>query len=542
MTSTQKRSNGLLSIVVFLVVLHPVLSLYRWLPGASYQLLAFPTVELVALVALSFLSGRLNAPYRQLAQFVAALLCSLLVLFSVGEAFYRYVYQEAFVPWTDLDYLPPFLNMVTQSDLFEEPPAMVGVYALAILAVWFPAYYAVRGVGNSAVGHKSAVGVVVGLTVVALAGSAVDGGRTLTARAAAQLRPPDPVLRASGIPLAAGEVGGGADLPFPVLGDDDLHLLIVESYGHTLFSREDHAEAIAGAYESAEQSLRDAGFTIYSHFLESPAFGGRSWLADATLLTGAFVDTQAKYNELIRSERKNLTHILGEAGYKRVLAAPGTYEADEGWRTFYEYDRYLFRYDFGYEGPFISFGAMPDQYLLYKTHEIVDASRESSPLFVTYVMVSSHVPFDRVPPYIDDVTKLGDGSVYSRVPSKEFDNNWLTGGEYPEGYIAAIRYELRTIAGYCVDLLRNGALVVVVGDHQPRIPIAEAGATHLVPIHVLSTDVEKVRPFRAYGFTAGLVPSDSPRHLRMDRFLPILLDVIEGNAEIRSLYDRNVPK
>lgn len=532
-----RSSTRSIATVAVLLVAHPIVSLYRWLPAYRYELLAFPSVELAAILVLATLAGALGRGQRRTVLGLLAVVLSVVAMYSFAEAFYQFVYQESFVPWTDLAFLPPFLNMVFATSVFDAPVLIGMVYGGILLVVTIPAYGAVVVFSRSK-RSRTTILLAAGTAVLAIAGSAVDGTPALSLRMARQLTPPtaEPAGDADAPALRAARGNG----PFGVLGDADIHLIIVESYGHTLFSREDHRRAIAPAYAEAGEALADAGYAVYTSFLESPAFGGRSWLADATLLTGLFLDSQAKYNEAVVSGVENLTHVLGRAGFTRVLAAPGTYDADESWRSFYEYDHYLFRYDFGYEGPFISFGAMPDQFLLKRTADYVRDL--DAPRFVTYVLVSSHVPFERIPPFIEDWGSLGDGSVYGRVPSHWFNNNWLSGGEYPQGYIAAIRYVLKAVAGYLVTQVDDDSLVIVVGDHQPRIPIAEPGASYSVPIHVISRDPGKVRPFRHFGFRAGLSPSDGGPHPRMDRFYHMLLDVINGTAEVRRRWERNVPR
>ena len=47
-----------------------------------------------------------------------------------------------------------------------------------------------------------------------------------------------------------------------------------------------------------------AGFRIASNFLDSPAFGGNSWLADSTLAAGVRIPDQTAYEELLASQVK----------------------------------------------------------------------------------------------------------------------------------------------------------------------------------------------------------------------------------------------
>ena len=159
---------------------------------------------------------------------------------------------------------------------------------------------------------------------------------------------------------------------------------------------------------------------------------------------------------------------MNPAGYRTVYAAPGTRRTPDDWKAFYGFDDYLIEGDFGWNGPFISFGEMSDQYFLdFVGRRYADSEQ---PVFLSALMVSSHVPFVRIPEYIDDWNRLGDGSLYNSEGIRRFNNNWLTGSEYPEGYVYSMSYVFDTILGYLERYVDEDALVVIVGDHQPRTP------------------------------------------------------------------------
>lgn len=534
-------------LLLLSLVLGIVLGLFRWLPRPGVLAIVAPTLESLAVVALAWAASRAGRRLP-LAHVGLALVTATLAVFGIGEAFYQAVFRREFVPWTDLDFIAPLLNMVFETTLFERALFVVVPVALLVALVAGLVYALVRALDTAfrAANRAETLVLFAVLGLLALARVGVDlalPGRAavdspLVVRAARQLRPPQdaPDVPATGLDTASGRSESGPSYAFPFLEDRDIHFFIVESYGHTLSSNPSHRLLITPVYEELERRLRTSGYFGYSGFLVSPAFGGRSWLADATMLTGTFLDTQHKYERVIESDARNLTHILGEAGYHRVLAAPGTYEAADDWRSFYEFDQYLFRYDFDYRGPFVSFGAMPDQFLIKRANEF--AEPDGRPLFMNYILVSSHVPFDRLPRYVDDWSLLGDGSIFNELDIVTFDNNWLGGGEYPEGYVASIEYTLTSITDF-LGRLDDEALVIVVGDHQPRIPIAEPDSTFSVPVHFLSRDPELVEPFRHYGFERGFAPhphlaSAVDEHPRMDRVLEMILDVARG---VTPMYD-----
>lgn len=523
-------------LVGWLLLLTVLLGFYRWVPSRSLAMIVVPTIEVVILAALAAVCAHAGRMGRVIL-IPLALVASVLTLFGVGEGFYQAIFRKGFVPWTDLDFLQPLFNMVFRTEAFSRVWLVALPVALFALLVTTLMYVVLRRVAVLVhrTNWQSLTAIAVALAVPAIFVVALNSSPTLIQVAAKQTR--RPVLGesittplganfGSGTELVADSVDQESDHYFALLRDRDIHLFIVESYGHTLATNAEHRVLAEPVYEKLEEQLSSAGFVTRSHFLASPAFGGRSWLADSTLLTGQFIDSQLEYDALLDTEARNLTHLLGEAGFHRVLAAPGTYEADERWRSFYSFDDYLLRYDFGYAGPFVSFGAMPDQYLIYNTWQTIEA--QEGPTFVNYVLVSSHVPFDRLPPYVEEWADLGDGSIFAERPLRTFDNNWLTGGEYPEGYVASIEYSLTSIVHFLTELLDRHALVVVVGDHQPRIPISEYEATFSVPIHVISQDPELVDGFAQFGFAKGMQPDQPLPHPGMDQFVGMLLDVAHG--------------
>jgi len=536
MTAQSRRWKTVLRpalLIVSVVLLNLLVGVYRWAPDPGLLTLFAPTLETAVVLMILVGTTMMNSRRARWIHWPLAIVLMALVLFGIGEGFYQTIFRKGFVPWTDLSFLPALLNMVLHTSAFNQP-LLVALPVAGLAAVATTALYGLIRWIDSTVRSVSwptssvIASVFLGLAIPAL----LLGLRTpLLLRAARQIKPPADELAITATTGAAGQsVPSQPDEEyyFARLRDRDIHLFIVESYGHTLLTNDSHRPLIQPVYEELQATLREAGYWVYSGFLTSPAFGGRSWLADSTILTGIFIDSQHKYDEIVESKSRNLTHILGDAGYHRVLAAPGTYEADATWRAFYEFDEYLFRYDFGYAGPFISFGAMPDQYLIYRTHKLIADSER--PLFANYVLVSSHVPFDQLPQYVDDWDALEDGSIFNELELRKFDNNWLSGGEYPEGYVASIGYTLTAITKFVTEVVADGSLFIIIGDHQPRIPISEADSTFSVPIHVIARDQALVADFSHFGLTPGFRPAQEPPHAGMDSFLGMLLEVAHGRA------------
>ncbi|MFW6214818.1 MAG: hypothetical protein ACOC45_02605 [Alkalispirochaetaceae bacterium] len=519
----------LLILLVFLAS-NLVLGLYYWLPQRNILAL-FTVVPESAVVSLLIIGiSRFSRRRRLLLLPLLLLPVSLVVLFGLGESFYQFVYREHFVPWRDLAFLPGFMNMIFSTNRFAQPVILGVTLIVPVLLTMGILFFLFRfALERSARLPWRAVALVA--PPLLLSTLTLLGGQPwrypITARLIDQALPPTPPE------YAAEELEPSREEPLPLLGGGDLRVFIIESYGHTLFSREDHNRLIMPIYDYLEEDLEDSGYSIVSHFMRSPAFGGRSWLADGTILSGVWLGDQAAYDGVKESDRRTIIDVMNQAGYETVIAAPGMTYFDPGYREFYRFDRFYIQRDFTYRGPHYTFGRLPDQYLLRYMRERTEGVE--SPLFTTYVMVSSHVPFRIVPPYFEDWDGMGDGSIYHRVSPTVFDNNWLSGGEYPEGYTASIEYSLKSAVDYVRLYLEEGDIAVIIGDHQPRIPISERSSTYSVPVHILSKLDRQVAPFKERGFVDGLVPSQEPPHPRMDTLYPLIYEVLIGVPAVESL-------
>ncbi len=468
------------------------------LPDASAWLFLVPLGELF-FIRLLLDVDRNTRIAAGLQSFALTLLVAVLLAFNAGEFFYRLFYLQRFNPWTDLALIPGLVRLlaptlpVSDSVLRWVSVSLATLFlgSLARGVVWaLQRTYRRRADAHSRrfPGTNGVLALAGALLILILPGQsplirvARDAYRTLRVREPpAQAAPPD----AGQAPTGSASDRSPAAAPTPGLRDADLHLIVVESYGATLLQRPEYHRPMQTLYAELERELAGAGYTVLSGTVQSPAFGGRSWLADATLLTGIQIADQLTYDRLAAGEEPaRLLALAGGLGYHRVYAAPGTRTAPEEWRWAYPFDRYLLRYDFEYTGPFISFGALPDQYLLdYAARTALLPDQKD---FALYLLVSSHVPFEVIPVYREawDFTRAGlefedEGAL------RRFENNWLGGTELAEGYLAGINYSLRSSVGLFTRRLQGLNLGLIVGDHQPRKPVSHAGADYQVPFHLI---------------------------------------------------------
>ncbi len=318
----------------------------------------------------------------------------------------------------------------------------------------------------------------------------------------------------------------------PGIRDVDIYVFAIESYGITIFDNEDQREAILPLLLESHERLSADGFHVASHFLESPVFSGLSWLAEATFLTGNVIDRQSRFERLIEEGAFALPDFLAaEADYFAMKAKPGAVHGEwpEGYDVF-GFNEMLIAYrdDFAYRGPWFSFVPVPDQFAIHALHRriqerISDGTLDGRPLFAYYQLVSSHIPFNHIPEYLYDWDALGDGSVFFETENLQFDNDFFSGTEYVEGFIASVEYVLTVLTEYLIRFLPEDrdSLIIWFGDHQPGSVVSGRGASRSVPIHVISRDASIVSRFvDELGYVHGIVPDQPHPHPHMARFFP----------------------
>jgi hypothetical protein len=326
-----------------------------------------------------------------------------------------------------------------------------------------------------------------------------------------------------GIIDAAIKKGEGIPSSLDKLKGANVYLFFVESYGHTIFGNHQHFQKIGRFLDTFEENLTTRGFSMCSTFFNSPTYGGTSWLAHATLAGGVHLSNHMNYNLFITSKAKTIARFFNAAGYRTISAMPGTlWPWPEG--AFFGYQQKYYAWNFDYQGPTYGWSPMPDQYVLdyiYR-HEIRDRPK---PLFIEFILVSSHAPFHLQPPYLRDWSQIGDGTVYHEKETITFPIVWPDLSNASQAYVTAIIYEFNVITDFIKSYLSDDSLIFILGDHQPNVQITGKDQPWSVPIHVISRDRELLEPFYKRGYTPGLIPYQPPPHRGMETFLhEFLLD------------------
>ena len=253
----------------------------------------------------------------------------------------------------------------------------------------------------------------------------------------------------------------------------------------------------------------------------SPTFGGGSWLAHATLASGVRLDDPVVYARLLGSGRKLLPGYFKDAGWRAVAVMPGVRApSPEGKGA--GFDREVFAAGLGYHGPSFGWFAIPDQFTLQRAAAIRSELGSTTPVFTQIVLVSSHIPFSPVPPYLAD---WADSGAFATVPAASWNEiyrqpDWTA---LAPNYLKSLRYDFAVLGDWLAKHLPGNALVILLGDHQPPAMVGGELNEWTVPIHVLSRDRDLVAPFIAAGYVDGMIPGQAPPHQGMENFLPSFL-------------------
>ena len=311
---------------------------------------------------------------------------------------------------------------------------------------------------------------------------------------------------------------------FSVLAGSDVVVLLLESYGRSTYDRPEFAKALRGSRAVLAADIADTGRKVVSAFIESPTFGGNSWLAQITLMAGIEVRDQQRYDLLLTQQRESLSTAFKARGYRSVAVMPGLRLSwPEG--SFYRFDTIYGADALDYKGPEFGWWRIPDQYALARVDQLEVQRSPRAPLFVFYPTISTHLPFRPVPPYQADWQRVLTPDPFDAVALHESlaqEPEWTNLGR---AYVDAMSYSFATIGGYLRTRPAAPLVLIVLGDHQPAASVTGEGASWDVPVHVITDNDAVIAALMNRGFSAGLEPAET--HLGpMQELTTLLLDAL----------------
>jgi phosphatidylglycerophosphate synthase len=487
-------------------------------------------VEALALVAVAVV---LPPWPRRIVATIAGILLSLLTLDKILNMVVYWEVDRAFNPLNDWSSIRPAVGVVR---------AAVGTtYTNVVLAAIWIGIALLIGVITAATIHVTAVaarhrrGTVRGLAAL----TAIWG---LSAGLSLQLTPGSPVASTSATALAVSQVQAyqaalsdprrftqatrspdpeatipASDLLTGLRGKDVI-FVFVESYGQVAVRGTSFSPGVDAVLRQQTGTLTSAGWSTQSAWLTSPTFGGISWLAHSTLQSGLWINTQQRYNELVASQRFTLSDAFGKAGWHTVADDPTD---NQNWipgTSFYHYDQLYNQFNVGYRGPKFSYSAMPDQYTLaaFQRNELTPGHK---PLMAEIDLTTSHIPWAPLPTMVA-WNKVGNGSVFNPQPaeSESAGTVWRNGNTVRQFYGQSIQYSLTALTSWVTELNDPNLVLILMGDHQPSPAVSGSGATHEVPISIVTRAPSVLKQMSSWHWQNGLVPDLGAPLEPMDAF------------------------
>jgi hypothetical protein len=336
--------------------------------------------------------------------------------------------------------------------------------------------------------------------------------------------------------LMATTLGRSAALPpSPSMHSDlslvkgaDVFLFFIEAYGAISYERPEFAARLAGDRARFEAAIHDTHRDVVSAYVESPTFGGSSWLAHITLLSGVEIRSHDANALMMTEKRDTLVTTFKQHGYRTVAVMPGLWQNwPEG--AFYKFDEIYGGARLDYRGPTFGWWDMTDQFVLARMDALEVNRAPRAPLFVFFPTISTHIPFTPTPPYQPDWTRVLTNDPYDEAEVNRAylrQPDWMDLGH---SYADAVSYMYQSLTGYLRLRADRDFVMVILGDHQPAAAVSGEGAPWDVPVHIIASRRAVLNRLIMKGFRSGPTP-ERPTLGPMNTLTSTLLDAF-GDRE-----------
>ena len=291
--------------------------------------------------------------------------------------------------------------------------------------------------------------------------------------------------------------------------DVDVFVVFVESYGAVAYDAESVADTLEPHRAALAAAAAEIDAGIASAFVTSPTFGGVSWLAHASFMTGIDVTESGTYNLLLTQARETLADRFAAAGYRALALMPGL-RGDWPEGSFYGFDRIYGERDIAYTGPAFGWWRVPDQFALARLDDVEIDVAGRKPLFVFFPTISTHMPFRPTPPYQPNWNALTGPEPYAEALLTDAASAAPDLTNLRPAYAGALAYTYDYLCAYVRRLADREFVLLILGDHQPPASVAGEGARWDVPVHVVASDAAMLDAFTDAGFVEGIVPRAEP--------------------------------
>jgi hypothetical protein len=305
----------------------------------------------------------------------------------------------------------------------------------------------------------------------------------------------------------------------------------MESYGAVTYDEPRIARTVSPARDELAHAAAESRRHIVSAYASSPTFGGGSWLAHASFMSGVEVRDPGDYMLLLTQRRQTWPKLFEAAGYRAIAVMPGMKSAwPEG--AFYGFDAIHDELALDYRGPEFGWWRIPDQYSLARVAELAEADGAHRPLLAFLPTINTHIPFLPVPPYQADWRRVLKGEPYPAedvaVSLRETPDWDALGGPYADSFVYTFTY----LAGYLRERPSADELLVLLGDHQPAASVAGVDARWDVPVHVVTHRADVAEALIAAGFVEGVALAPKQRPIAtLPELSALLLETFAGAPE-----------
>jgi phosphatidylglycerophosphate synthase len=488
------------------------------------------SIEIAALVSILALFARFERRLPARAQTALALVLTLMTIGRYAEVTAPALYGRAVNLYWDAQYLPNVAAMLVE---VANPLLLAGLaiaFVAALAGVFLILRTALARVATSVerpTGQRT-LGVVAAVLVAAYAlGYTQLPLRTLQYFSL-------PVTRtywqqAEFIAAAFAEASAPQSLPFgdplgpsplPRIDGADVVVHFVESYGAVAYDVPEIAAIVASGRAELAAAIAATGREAVSAFVTSPTFGGTSWLAHSSFMTGLDIRDNGGYNLLLTQDRATLPKRFAALGHRPLALMPGLRnEWPEG--AFYGFERIYGARALDYGGPEFGWWRIPDQFALARLAALEMDAASRAPVFVFFATISTHMPFRPVPPYQPSWDRVLSDEPYDAVRLETPLAGYAEWTHMRPAYAETLAYTFTYVGGFLRAHADANLVWIMLGDHQPAANVTGEGARWDVPVHVVTKDAAITAALLERGFMAGLTPGSTslgPMHE-----LPVLL-------------------
>ena len=487
-------------------------------------------VELLVLVAVALV---LPPRPRRIVATIAGILVGLLTIDKILNLVFYQELNRAFNPVNDWVSIRPAEGVIRDAigtTLTNIALAVVGIVLILLIAAITASTIHIttvaarhrRGAIRSLAALTAIWGLSAGLSLQLVPGSPVASasaaGLAVSQVRATQFALSDPRRFEQAIQSPDPQASVPASDLLTGLRGKDVIIAVVESYGQVAVQGASFSPGVDAVLRQRTGLLARAGWSTQSAWLKSSTFGGISWLAHSTLQSGLWVDSTQRYAQLVASKRFTLSDAFHKAGWHTVADDPTDGPVWLPGTHFYHYDQLYNRSNVGYHGPKFSYSPMPDQYVLsrFQRDELAPGHK---PVMAEIDLTSSHVPWAPLP-HMVPWNKVGDGSVFDPQPaqSESVSQVWRDNNTVKQFYGKSIQYSMTALTSWVTELNDPNLVLILYGDHQPHTAISGGGASHDVPISIITRDPSVLRQISSWHWQDGLQPGPGAPLEPMDAF------------------------